>query len=370
MGEVLRWAGAGLALLSLAGCGFFDDEERLVGERVSLRNQDTSGADQVIRQELPPATPLANWTQINGTATHNSGHIVGPSTPSLAWRADAGQGQSSDSWITSAPIVAGGTVFTLDAQAQVTAFDAGSGSQRWRISLAPEGEDGDEGFGGGLAIEGGVIFAASGFGEVLAISAASGEIQWRRGFGAPFRAPPTVANGVVVAVTRDNRSFALAGSDGQVLWRHQGVTSDAGLLGGASPAIAGGLVVLPYSSGEMVGADLGSGRAVWAAVLTGGRRGLARAAITDVTGDPVVAGPFVLAANQSGRLVAIDGRTGGRVWTRGLGATRPLWPVGDTLFLMSDLSELTRLSLCDGRTLWQTPLPAFEDEEDQEDPIV
>ncbi|MEL6477262.1 MAG: PQQ-binding-like beta-propeller repeat protein, partial [Pseudomonadota bacterium] len=99
-------------------------------------------------------------------------------------------------------------------------------------------------------------------------------------------------------------------------------------------------------------------------------RGLARASITDLSGDPVVAGPLVVAANQSGRLVAIDGRSGVRAWTRGIGATRPPWPVGETLFLMSDLAELIRIDLRSGSTLWKTDLPAWEDEEDEEDPIT
>ena len=38
--------------------------------------------------------------------------------------------------------------------------------------------------------------------------------------------------------------------------------------------------------------------------------GQARAAISDVTGDPVIVGPLIIAGNQSGRLLAIDGRSG------------------------------------------------------------
>ncbi|MCH8169344.1 MAG: PQQ-binding-like beta-propeller repeat protein, partial [Proteobacteria bacterium] len=137
-------------------------------------------------------------------------------------------------------------------------------------------------------------------------------------------------------------------------------SSDAGLLGGASPAIAGRLVALPYASGELVGVDGGTGRRLWSAVLSGGRRGLARSAITDISGDPVMVGPYVVAANQSGRMVAIDTRNGQRVWTRGLGSAAPIWAAGDTIFLVSDDAKLMRLSVRDGRTLWFSQLPAYE----------
>ena len=104
--------------------------------------------------------------------------------------------------------------------------------------------------------------------------------------------------------------------------------------------------------------------------MTGGRRGLARAAITDLTGQPVVVGNLAVVANQSGRIAAFEGETGRRAWTRQLGATRPLWAAGDTLYLVSDLKVLMRLDGATGRTLWRRELPAYEDPEDLEDPIL
>ena len=359
------------AVSALSGCGLFGgDDEILEGERIRLR-----AAPAVIAPAGTVATPLplaqtnADWTQTNGTSSHNMGHLAGPGSLSRVWTSDAGVGSSDDGAITSAPIVVGGKIYTLDAQANLTSFSAGSGGRNWQVSLAPEGEKGKEGFGGGVAADGGTIFAATGFGEVLAVSATSGEILWRQSFGAPFRAAPAAANGLVVAVTRDNRAVGLEAATGKVRWRMQAASSDAGLLGGASPAIAGRLVALPYASGELVATDGNSGRRMWSAVLSGGRKGLARAAITDVSGDPVVVGPYVIAANQSGRMIAIDGRSGKRVWTRNLGSASPIWAAGDTLFLASDDARLVRVSARDGSTLWSVQMPAYKDPEDFEDPI-
>ena len=357
---------------ALAGCGWFDDEDRLEGERIRIRDRIASQLDQrtVQGEPIPAAVRNDAWTQTNATATHAAGHLQGPSSPSLAWRADAGSGGDNEGSITSAPIVIGGRVFTLDGESQLSAFDASSGSVAWRVDLAPEGEDGEDGFGGGLAADGNVVFATTGFGEILAISAASGEIRWRYKATAAFRAAPAVAGGTVVAVTRDNLAVALSAATGDVIWRIAGITSQAGLLGGASPAISGGLVVLPFGSGEIIGAQIASGRQVWSAILGGARRGLARSAIADVTGDPVIAGRIVVAANQSGRIVAIDGQTGRRGWTRSIGSIGPIWAAGQSIYLMSDTSELMRLSLETGRTIWRTEVAAYEDPEDKEDPIA
>jgi len=364
----IRFLALGLILLpALAAC---DDGEILEGERIPVRQTVAAPATEAaVEVPLPPAQTNAEWTQTNGAPDHYLGHLAGPAALSQVWSVAAGRGGSDEGAITGAPIVVAGTVYTLDAGATLSAFSASSGARSWQVSLAPGEEKGKEGFGGGLAAEGGKIYAATGFGEVLAVDASSGEILWRQGFGAPFRASPAAVRGLVVAVTRDNRAVALDGATGKLRWRLQAASSDAGILGGASPAIAEQLVILPFTSGELVGVDGNRGRRVWSAVLSGGRKGLARSAITDILGDPVVVGPLVVAANQSGRMVAIDGRNGRRVWTRTVGSAAPLWAAGKTIFMISDEAELMRISAGDGRTLWTTQLPAYRDPEDRKDSI-
>ena len=357
----------------LSGCSLFEDEERLSGERINIRNAQidaTQGTVQGGGGPIPAPTANPNWTQTNAQASHASGHLAGPSSLTRVWTADAGSGGSSDAAITSAPIVVKGRVYTLDASAQVSAIDASSGAVAWRVDIAPEGESGDDGFGGGLASNGNRIFATTGFGEIVAIDATSGEIAWRYRASSPFRAAPAVANGLVIAVTRSNRGVALTTGAGQLAWRLDGISASAGLLGGASPAISGGLAVLPFASGEVMGVEMSSGRRIWSAVLGGARRGLARSSISDVTGDPVIAGRAVITANQSGRMVAIDGQSGRRGWTRSVGSVGPIWAAGDSIYVVSDDSTLQRIALGNGGTIWRTELPAYEDPEDREDPIA
>ncbi len=359
-----------VAALALGGCGLFGgDEDTLEGERIRIRSDVTTSPGSPTMQPLPETVRNTDWTQINGTASHNLGHLAGPGSLSRSWRADAGSG-SDNAVITSQPVVVDGTVFTLDAEGRLSAFAADSGARRWQVSLVPEGEDAGDSFGGGIAADGGRLFAATGYGEVLAVDPASGEIIWRQFFGAPFRAAPAAAGGLVVAVTRDNRAFGLDAGDGSPRWRQQGGPAGAGLLGGASPAIIGDLVILPFASGELMAVAANTGRGLWSAILTSGRRGLARSEIIDISGDPVAVGPFVLAANQAGRMLAVDARSGQRAWTRSIGSQGPIWPAEDTVFLVSDNTVLMRVSARDGSVLWSKQLPAFEDPDDRDDPIA
>lgn len=354
---------------ALAGCGAFsEDAPPLPGERIPVRQAARepvmNPAEAQALADLGTERPLEAWPQRNALPSRAPGHIAGPSGLNLAWRTGIGTGSGSSSVITSAPVVEGGRVFVLDAASRVSAVDAAGGRLLWRASVVPEGQGERDGFGGGLAVSDGRLIVSTGFGEVVALSVADGAQIWRQGVGAPMRAAPVVDEGVVVVVTRDNSAFGLRLESGEVLWRLPGTGQIApGLLQGASPAAAGGLSVLPFSSGELVAVRTTSGRTVWADTLAAGRRGLARSAISDVSGDPVIAGVGVFASNSSGQMVAIDGRTGRRGWLRTMGSNNPVWVAGQTLFAIDDTARLMRLAASTGQTIWENALPEYEDED-------
>lgn len=371
MGIGSRTCIAALTLgLTLGGCSVFDEDEVILeGERIPVRATPADRPTAAAQAEAISA-PVQNaeWTQVNGTSSHVSNHLAGPTSLSVAWRADIGSGGEG---LTATPVVAAGKVFTLDAAAQVSAFST-SGALSWRAKLAPEGEDPSDGFGGGLAYDSGTLYVTTGFGEVIALDPSSGAEKWRQRMSAPIRSAPGASSGIVVAVARDNTAMGFAGEDGKILWRISGASSTAaGVLGGASPAITpGGTAVIPFASGEIIAAVASSGQRRWGDVLTGARRALARSAISDISADPVIQGFVVIAGNNSGQLVAIDGRSGQRGWVREFGARNAVWMDGFSVWLVTDNAELRRLAANDGGTVWTTTLAEYRDPEDREDAIA
>jgi outer membrane protein assembly factor BamB len=67
--------------------------------------------------------------------------------------------------------------------------------------------------------------------------------------------------------------------------------------------------------------------------------------------------------------MAVDMRSGRRIWERELAGRESPWIAGDWLFLVSAAEELVCLSRNDGRARWVTPLPRFRDEDRRRDPI-
>ncbi len=371
----------GLAVL-LAACETMQDsiggvfggrsEQILPGERIAILPLDRGLRPDPNVAELPVrlSEPYVNqtWTHFGGSAAHVMYHLSLGDAPRLAWRSDIGEGSSSDRRLLAQPLVVDGVVYTMDALALITAYDAARGGVIWRTDLEPEDED-DGYFGGGIAYDAGRIYVTTGFARVFALDAETGAVVWEQSLPTPLRAAPAVAGRRVFVVTLDNQTFALAAEDGRRLWRHSGIQEATGLVGGASPAVDGSTVIAPYSSGEIVGLLAENGRVLWSVSLSSITRVDPLGDIAHIRGTPVIDRGMVFAISHSGRMVAVDMRRGVRAWEADLGGVEMPWVGGDFIFVLTNDAQLVCLTRRDGRIRWVRPLPRFEDPEDQEGPI-
>ncbi len=373
------------ALLSLAvllaACG---EEERLTGERFSIREPlsnslgtesvqgagpvDVAGpyAGRVPRGEpaplrIPAPRLNAEWTHRNGSNRHAIEHPSLGAQPRLVWSAGIGAGDDRQTRITADPVVAGGRIFTLDAESQVTATST-AGARLWSATLRPASDRPGEASGGGLAYGAGKLFATTAFGALVALDPATGAEIWRQRLEALAAGTPTVDGDIVYITARDGQAWAIRAGDGRILWQLPSVTAPAVRVGGPGPAVTDRLVILPYGSGELIAALKQTGSRLWSSAVAGERPGRAYALLADISADPVVKGDVIYAGNPSGRVVAVRASSGERLWTATEGAVSPVWPVGDAVFLLSDQNELVRLDAATGAVVWARPLPLFVDE--------
>lgn len=365
-----------VALVSLAGCsGWFGapEDKALPGTRISvlaLQRQlepDPRLADLPVR--LPRPKMNADWPQAGGDASHAMHHLSAKGALEPLWRADIGEGSDDNTQLLSQPVITGGRVYTMDSEASVRAQNAATGELLWRRALKPKNEE--EGvLGGGLAYAGGRLFATTGFGHVVALDAGSGKELWRRPMTGPMRAAPTVAGRRVFVITITNELHALDAETGRINWTHSALAETAGLLGAAAPAVAGSVVVAPFSSGEIVALRVENGRPLWSDSLTAVGRLDPISSMAHIRGRPVIDRGRVFVTSNSGRTVAIDLRTGTRLWERPIGAVHGPWVAGDFIYMLSNSGELVCLSRRTGGIRWVRQLQRFEDEEDREDPIT
>ncbi len=377
--RVLAQAGLMALALSLVGCDTFDKlfsgpgKDRLKGPRVSVLALDSALEPDPklvsVKVRLPRPVLNADWPQAGGNPEHAMQHLALDGALRQAWSDSIGAGETRYGALLSQPVVEGGRVYALDARDVVIALDVKSGDEVWRNDVKPGAELGHA-YGGGVATAGGRVYVTTGYAQVLALDAATGKEIWRREVTAPVRASPTVADGRVFAVTVDNELEVLSADDGHLLWTHNGIPETAGLLGAASPAVEGDIVVVPYSSGEIFALRVENGRPLWTDNLTTARPLGALSTIADIRGRPVIDRGRVYAVSHSGRMLAIDLRTGDRVWEQEIGGTHGPWVAGDYLYVLSNDVNLICLRRDDGRVRWVTGLPRYEDPKKKKDPVT
>lgn len=321
--------------------------------------------------ELPPSYVNTSWPTPGGEADHTLHHLTAEVTLRTEWKADIGKA-ADRARLTSPPIVADGILYVLDAAATVTAFDVATGQRKWRTELAPKIKEkfrvrdvlsrtkaSQVGFGGGVAYENGKVFITSGFGFAAAVDAATGEKLWQFDAEAPVRTPPTAYRGSLYFVTNTNDAIALDQETGVKQWNFQSFEESARILSSASPAAAGDLVVAPFSSGEVVAFLAGTGRPVWNDTLARNTQLTALSALNDIAGSPVIDRGLVYAVSHAGRLVAIDIRTGQRVWDVPIASLQMPWVAGEYIYVVSVDSELVCLSRTDGAVVWVSQLKRY-----------
>jgi outer membrane protein assembly factor BamB len=370
---------ASLLAVFLGGCDTVGDwfgktpDPPLPGQRVSVLTRerkvepDARLADVAVT--VPSPTVNAAWAQPGGVPDHAMGHLALAANPVEAWRGDVGAGSSSSRMLLGVPVIADGRVFAMDADAHVSALNERTGGSVWRVDTKPENERGGA-TGGGVAYADGRLFAATGYAEVMALDPANGSILWRKRVAGPVRGAPTVVGGRVLVLTLDNQLVALSASDGEVQWSHQGILETAGLLGAASPAADGSLVVAPYSSGELFGLRPENGRVSWQESLAAIRRTGALSNLADIRGLPVMDRGVVYAIGHSGRMVAIDQRIGNRVWETEVGGVQTPWLAGDYLYVVTNDQEVVAVTRQAGQVRWVAPLERYDDPQDKSGPIV
>jgi outer membrane protein assembly factor BamB len=359
---VPRLAGAvSLAAVILSGCA--EEEVILPGKREDLRALPAEFAAREVSEDsrainLPGQTRNKSWAQPFGTEAFRTTHPALGSNVTLAWSAPIGAGDGKRVRITADPVVGGGRVYAMDSGARVTAISNGGG-QLWSVDLKPATEKDGESTGGGISYDDETLYVSIGYGRLIALDAASGAVKWQQQLNATGSGTPTVRGGLVYVVAGDDTGWAVDAKDGKIAWQLQASESISNVLGAPAPVLTEDLSIFAFGSGDLIATFRRGGLRRWNSNVSGGRVGSAASRIADITGFPVISGNRIFVGNSSGRTVALDLGNGDRLWTAREGAVGPVWPIGDSVFAVTERQRLVRFDASDGSVIWSADLPGF-----------
>ncbi len=352
---------------SVAGCGTiskinpFDKKSAnkiraSQGERIPLiaLNQKLEVSDALKGQTffLPDPQPVPSWPQAGGAPGVWIDNLAAGANFRVAWRKDFGAGSDRKLHLTATPVASDGRVYVMDAEAHVSALDAGSGERVWRTDLAERSRRDKDAFGGGVAYADGKVYVASGYRFVAALDAATGKLLWRTRVESPVHGAPTVDGGRVFVVNVDDELEAFNAETGAQDWTYQALTEPARILSASAPAAAGETIIAGFASGELVALRAANGNEEWTATLSRTSRTNALSEIRDIAGRPVIYNGMVVAGSHSGVFAAVDLRTGDARWTLPVTTITTPWPAGDVVFIVSQAGEVICASRDNGQVYW------------------
>lgn len=354
---------AAVAMAALPGCSVFKKTGKkpaTMGERISVLDYEKQVQPEAelqgVEVVLPEQQVNAQWTQPAGNASGSMGHLALSAQPTRVWTAEIGKGSDATRKLNAAPVIAENRLFTIDTEAQVSAFDATAGRLLWRKTISLEGEGNRPAFGGGVSVLDGRVIATTGFGLVVAFDAGTGAELWRTRLPTPLRAAPGGDEGRLFVVSQDGQLTALAADTGAQLWQATATVEPAAILGPGAPAVALGTVVSGFPSGELFALRVENGRTMWQDQLSRTGRTTALGALSGIAASPVIDRGRVFAISHGGRMAALELSTGQRVWERDFAGVNAPWPVGDWVFAITVEAELVALTRTDGKIRWVADL--------------
>ena len=304
---------------------------------------------------LPGPQAVVSWPAPGGNAENAVEHAIAGADFTIAWRRDIGAGSARTRQIMAQPVAENGRIFVMDGEATVSAVDAQTGAVAWRASVKPEGREGG-GFGGGVALGGGKVFVSSGYRTMTAFDQSTGAMLWQTPVDVPIHGAPTVAGTKVYVVDIDNQIIAFDTQAGEIEWSYRGIVEPARIMRASSPAVTGETVIAPMSSGEVFALRASTGQPVWQQELSRSTRTSALSDIRDIAGRPVVSRGFVYAVSHAGVLASMDVRSGQPRWQVPVASVNAPLPVGDVVYVVSKLGELTVVNRESGQVYWTRDL--------------
>lgn len=375
----MRWLNMGLCLcgiiLSLAACS--QDKKLPQGTRLSILEDYDVDAVSVSDKKvtnLPAPRVNPSWGQTAVNPQHIIGNIKAGFSLKEQWAENFGKGINKRNIIMAAPVVSNDTIFVMDTQGLVSAFSLKNGQRLWKNTLKANigGFKETKSRASGLAADGNILYATTGFGGVFAMDSKSGKSLWRRILESPIRIAPTVTSQMLLVQTVDNTVYALDKNNGKELWKFGVAQEDTVIAGGASPAYDAeeNIVVAGFSNGEVVVLNAAVGTPLWSSMLVANKQVSSSTEINTIGACPIVENGVIYAISNSNSMLALDLRSGDKIWEKEIGSMQNMLMAGDYLFVTSNRNILYAVEKNSGDILWSLDVREYLYEDEDTSSVV
>ncbi len=265
--------------------------------------------------------------------------VTAPASASLAWSMSLGA-----AGVNFQPVLAGDSLWAAARDGTVVRLDPATGQAHWRVKL-------EQPLIAGAGSDGETVVVAGRDGSLIALDGA-GNRRWATPLGAEIVTVPSVALGLAIVRTSDNRVSAVELDSGRRRWTFQRQSPPLVLRQTAGIAIDASSAYVGLPGGRLVALTLDSGALRWEAAVSIPRGANEIERIADVVGTPLVGGREVCAATFQGRLGCFDAASGRALWARDLSSPSGFDMDGQFVVAPDDRGDVHAFSRR-GASLWR-----------------
>ncbi len=348
----LIYAVCAIALLS--GCAQVKKTAPKEGrEAVQISHQTQRIEKSADKITLSQPQVIHSWHFASANQQNKIPHAAISGFDKKIWDENVGHGVSSSYIHLPKPVMHEGMIYTLDSRLRLTKTTA-NGDVIWDLNIR-EDENIPAVASVGLAFDNGLVYVVSGDGVVYAIKP-EGEIIWQYDTKNILRSAPVIKDGHLYVLAANNELFVINTKDGSIAWTYKNIETDTNLLGMGNPAIAHGVAVVPFSSGEIIAFDDKTGQILWSNTLLSYRTFNQIADLSHVLAAPVIDGGVVYLIGNAHQMGAFKLKTGEEIFTTPIGGQTTPVIVGDALFMITNKDTLVAMNKYNGRLIWEKEL--------------
>ncbi|AMN46775.1 hypothetical protein ACG33_06620 [Steroidobacter denitrificans] len=261
------------------------------------------------------------------------------------WAASLG-GNSERLRLALRPVLAEGVLYAAAHNGEVMAVNAQNGRRNWLAKTKRP-------LSAGPAVGGSLLVVASSDGDVIALEADSGRERWRRAVGSEVLASPLILEDSVVIRTVDGHLESMSSTDGTQRWSINEQVPRLTLRGTAPPVFAGGRIIAGFDSGKVLAVDPRSGEVLWDTVVNAPRGRTELERLADIDAPVRVSGDDVFVAGFQGRVAMLALDSGQIWWARDASSYRGFALDERYLYLTNADGVVVAMRRSDGAVQWE-----------------
>ena len=333
-------------ILILSGCSDTKKIAPKEGRIAVISGEEITKSSEQIR--LDKTAEITEWTAPNANI-RNKMPAFSFSKAAPASKLKGAKGRSKNDLPMVTPVIVKDTVYILDTNGQLFARNLKDGQEIWRADMGTNAQ------GVGLSANQKYIVAITENGTVKSFDTTGKEL-WKKEFNTAFRNTPLLTDNSIYLLSFSNDLWVLNTKNGQERWHYKTTAMQTLLRKMGRPALAEGVLVVPFSSGEVIAFDASSGILLWSQDLVGQKTFNAIASLAQMSASPVIENGLVYLVGHGGKTIAVKLKTGETLWQldRG-GNTTPLIS-GNALFFVDNKNNLLAINKKSGKLFWELAL--------------